>query len=74
MPAPAAAPQARALARSSLINLGSRLLAVALATVAWGVDNTLSRGVAERDPGQVVLVKAALGALRTNDQLVFKGS
>ncbi|MDO9201607.1 MAG: DMT family transporter, partial [Hydrogenophaga sp.] len=38
------------------------LLAVAVATVAWGVDNTLSRGVAERDPGQVVLVKAALGA------------
>jgi drug/metabolite transporter (DMT)-like permease len=28
------------------------LLAVAVATVAWGVDNTLSRGVAERDPGQ----------------------
>ena len=38
------------------------LLAVALATVAWGVDNTLSRGVADRDPGQVVLAKAALGA------------
>ncbi len=38
------------------------LLAVALATLAWGVDNTLSRGVAERDPGQVVLAKAALGA------------
>ena len=38
------------------------LLAVAAATVAWGVDNTLSRGVAERDPGQVVLAKAALGA------------
>ena len=35
---------------------------VALATVAWGVDNTLSRGVADRDPGQVVLAKAALGA------------
>ena len=41
------------------------LLAVALATVAWGVDNTLSRGVADRDPGQVVLVKAALGASAT---------
>lgn len=41
------------------------LLAVMLATVAWGVDNTLSRGVAERDPGQVVLIKAALGALCT---------
>jgi drug/metabolite transporter (DMT)-like permease len=41
------------------------LLAVALATVAWGVDNALSRGVADRDPGQVVLVKAALGAAVT---------
>ncbi|MDZ4240083.1 MAG: DMT family transporter, partial [Hydrogenophaga sp.] len=38
------------------------LLAVAVATIAWGVDNTLSRGVAERDPGQVVLAKTALGA------------
>jgi drug/metabolite transporter (DMT)-like permease len=38
------------------------LLAVTLATVAWGVDNTLSRGVAERDPGQVVMFKGALGA------------
>jgi drug/metabolite transporter (DMT)-like permease len=29
------------------------------------VDNTLSRGVADRDPGQVVLVKAALGSVCT---------
>ena len=42
------------------------LLAVALATIAWGVDNTLSRGVADRDPGQVVLAKAALGASVTS--------
>ena len=41
------------------------LLAVLLATVAWGVDNTLSRGVSDRDPGQVVLIKATLGALCT---------
>lgn len=41
------------------------LLAVMLATVAWGVDNTLSRGVADRDPGQVVGVKATLGAVCT---------
>jgi drug/metabolite transporter (DMT)-like permease len=41
------------------------LLAVALATAAWGVDNTLSRGVAERDPSQVVAVKGALGAAAT---------
>jgi drug/metabolite transporter (DMT)-like permease len=38
------------------------LLAVLLATAAWGIDNTLSRGVAERDPAQVVLVKASIGA------------
>lgn len=38
------------------------LLAVLLATMAWGVDNTLSRGLAERDPGQVVMLKALLGA------------
>ena len=41
------------------------LLAVLAATAAWGVDNTLSRGVAERDPGQVVLAKASLGASAT---------
>ncbi len=41
------------------------LLAVMVATAAWGVDNTLSRAVADRDPGQVVMFKGALGALAT---------
>lgn len=41
------------------------LLAVLIATAAWGVDNTLSRGVADRDPGQVVLAKASLGTTAT---------
>jgi drug/metabolite transporter (DMT)-like permease len=41
------------------------LLAVLLATAAWGVDNTLSRTLAERDPGQVVMAKAMLGATAT---------
>ncbi|MEO6278701.1 DMT family transporter [Roseateles sp.] len=41
------------------------LLAVLAATLAWGVDNTLSRGVAERDPSQVVAVKASLGVALT---------
>ncbi|MDP1650862.1 MAG: DMT family transporter [Rubrivivax sp.] len=41
------------------------LLAVLLATAAWGVDNTLSRALAERDPGQVVLAKAVLGSAAT---------
>ena len=42
------------------------LLAVMLATAAWGLDNTLSRALAERDPGQVVLAKAVLGATATS--------
>lgn len=41
------------------------LLAVMTATVAWGIDNTLSRGVADRDPGQVVLAKSVLGGVAT---------
>ena len=44
---------------------GLGLAAVALATAAWGLDNALSRGVAERDPAQVVATKASLGALAT---------
>jgi drug/metabolite transporter (DMT)-like permease len=42
------------------------LLAILLATAAWGVDNTLSRALAERDPGQVVMAKALLGATATS--------
>jgi drug/metabolite transporter (DMT)-like permease len=42
------------------------LLAVLVATAAWGLDNTLSRTLAERDPGQVVLAKAVLGAAVTS--------
>ena len=41
------------------------LLAVLAATAAWGLDNTLSRALAERDPGQVVLGKSLLGAAAT---------
>ena len=41
------------------------MLAVLVATAAWGTDNTLSRALAERDPGQVVLGKAAIGAAAT---------
>ena len=39
------------------------LLAVMGATMAWGIDNTLSRALADIDPGRVVLGKAALGAV-----------
>lgn len=38
------------------------LLAVTTATIAWGMDNTLSRDLSHLDPGQVVSGKAALGA------------
>lgn len=41
------------------------LLAVLVATAAWGADNTLSRALAERDPSQVVLAKALLGTVAT---------
>lgn len=47
------------------------LAAVALATLAWGLDNTLSRALATRDPGQVVLAKALLGAAATGTLAVL---
>ncbi|KQV50411.1 multidrug transporter [Pelomonas sp. Root1217] len=49
------------------------LLAVLAATAAWGTDNTLSRALAERDPGQVVLAKAALGAAATTVLALIAG-
>lgn len=41
------------------------LAAVAFATLAWAVDNTLGRRLAEVDPTRVVLTKGALGAAAT---------
>jgi drug/metabolite transporter (DMT)-like permease len=38
------------------------LAAVTLATVAWAVDNTLARPLADLDPSAVVAAKGALGA------------
>jgi len=38
------------------------LLAVMGATASWAVDNTLSRSLADFDPGRVVLGKATVGA------------
>ena len=49
------------------------LLAVMAATAAWGVDNTLSRTVANRDPGHVVMFKGALGAVATSLMAVVFG-
>jgi len=49
------------------------LLAVLAATAAWGVDNTLSRALAERDPSQVVFGKSVLGAAATAALAVAAG-
>jgi drug/metabolite transporter (DMT)-like permease len=49
------------------------LLAVLAATAAWGVDNILSRALAERDPSQVVLGKSVLGAAATAALAVAAG-
>jgi drug/metabolite transporter (DMT)-like permease len=41
------------------------LIAVLAATASWGVDNTISRALSARDPGQVVMLKGAIGAAAT---------
>jgi drug/metabolite transporter (DMT)-like permease len=51
--------------------LGS--LAIVSATAAWGLDNTLSRGLADNDPVQVVASKGALGAAVTGIALLVAG-
>jgi drug/metabolite transporter (DMT)-like permease len=40
-------------------------IAVAAATLGWAVDNTLTRGLADRDPLQLIAAKGALGASLT---------
>lgn len=49
------------------------ILAVAGATAAWSLDNTLTRPLAERDPFQVILVKGALGASLTGAVAIVRG-
>lgn len=49
------------------------LLAVLVATAAWGADNALSRALAERDPAQVVLAKPLLGGGATAALAYFGG-
>lgn len=49
------------------------LLAVLGATVAWGADNALSRALADRDPGQVVVLKGLIGAAATAALAVLTG-
>jgi drug/metabolite transporter (DMT)-like permease len=46
---------------------------VLTATVAWGADNALSRPLAERDPAQVILGKAVLGAVLTTLLAIVAG-
>jgi drug/metabolite transporter (DMT)-like permease len=59
---------------AGLLYAGAALLgAVLVATVAWAADNTVSRALAERDPGQVVMVKAALGASASGLLAVLAG-
>lgn len=41
------------------------ILAIVAATLAWAMDNALSRALAARDPSQVVLVKSSIGAAAT---------
>ncbi|HEY0191122.1 MAG TPA: DMT family transporter, partial [Kofleriaceae bacterium] len=48
-------------------------IAVGLATLAWATDNILSRGLAERDPLQVILAKGGLGALITGAIALARG-
>jgi drug/metabolite transporter (DMT)-like permease len=49
------------------------VVAVAIATVAWSVDNTLTRPLAERDPFQVIAAKGALGAALTSVVALARG-
>lgn len=47
--------------------------AVAGATLAWALDNTWTRPLAERDPFQVILIKGALGATITGSLALARG-
>ncbi len=60
-----------ASSRGSVGVLGA--LSVAAATLAWAIDNTLTRGLAERDPLQVIAAKGALGALLTASIAIARG-
>lgn len=58
-----------------LRNAGSALgvLAICGATLAWSIDNALTRGLAELDPVRVVAGKGALGAVLTSVTAVALG-
>ncbi len=48
-------------------------LIVTAATLAWAIDNTLTRPLAERDPLQVIAAKGALGAALTATIALVRG-
>lgn len=48
-------------------------LAVAGATLAWAFDNTWTRPLAEREPWQVILAKASIGAVLTGSLALVRG-
>ena len=50
------------------------LAAVAVATLGWAADNTLSRPLADLDPAAVVAAKGALGATLSFGLAVLAGS
>ena len=60
-----------ASARSSGGLVGA--LVVGAATLAWAIDNTLTRPLAERDPLQVIAAKGALGATLTTTIAIVRG-
>ncbi len=49
------------------------IAAVAVATLAWSIDNTLTRPLAERDPLQVIAAKGLLGATLTGSIAIVRG-
>ncbi|MDQ3297230.1 MAG: DMT family transporter [Myxococcota bacterium] len=48
-------------------------LVVTAATLAWAIDNTLTRPLAQRDPLQVIVAKGALGATLTATIAIVRG-
>jgi drug/metabolite transporter (DMT)-like permease len=48
-------------------------IAVGVATLGWAIDNTLTRGLAERDPLQVIAAKGSIGALMTGTVALLRG-
>lgn len=48
-------------------------IAVGVATLAWAIDNTLTRPLAQRDPLHVIAAKGTLGVLLTGTIAIVRG-